>query len=39
VAAVLAELLRNTSVTRRVIEVRGGDTPIKDAVAALTAGD
>jgi nucleoside-diphosphate-sugar epimerase len=39
VAAVLAELLRNTSVTRRVLELRGGDTPIKDAVAAFTAAD
>jgi uncharacterized protein YbjT (DUF2867 family) len=37
VAAVLAELLRNPEVSKRVLELRGGDTPVADAVAGLTA--
>ncbi|THV26027.1 NAD(P)-binding oxidoreductase [Glycomyces paridis] len=35
VAAVLAELLRNPAVARRVLELRGGDATIVAAVAAL----
>lgn len=39
VAAVLAELLRNPVVSKRVLELRGGDTPVADAVAGLASGD
>ncbi|RRR98615.1 SDR family oxidoreductase [Glycomyces terrestris] len=38
VAAVLAELLRTPAVSRKVLELRGGDDPVADAVAAFTTG-
>lgn len=37
VAAVLAELLRTPTVTRKVFELRGGDVPVADAVAAFAS--
>ncbi|GAA2310204.1 NAD(P)H-binding protein [Glycomyces scopariae] len=37
VAAVIAELLRTPAVSRRVLELRGGDAPVADAVAALVS--
>ncbi|XVQ13649.1 NAD(P)H-binding protein [Spirillospora sp. CA-255316] len=37
VAAVTAALLREPRVRRRVLELIGGDTPVDDAVTALTA--
>ncbi|MQM28014.1 NAD(P)-binding oxidoreductase [Glycomyces albidus] len=37
VAAVLAELLRTPAVSRRVLELRGGDVPVADAVAAFAS--
>ncbi|WP_112133919.1 SDR family oxidoreductase [Glycomyces dulcitolivorans] len=36
VAAVIAELLRTPAVSRRVLELRGGDASVKEAVAAFT---
>ncbi|HEX2143330.1 MAG TPA: NAD(P)-binding oxidoreductase [Glycomyces sp.] len=39
VAAVLAELLCRPTVSKRVLELRGGDTPVADAVAAFDSAD
>ncbi|MDN3242685.1 NAD(P)-binding oxidoreductase [Glycomyces tritici] len=39
VAAVVAELLRRPEVSRLVLEVRGGDTAVTEAVDALAAKD
>ncbi len=39
VAAVLAELLRRPAVSRRVLELRGGDTAVAEAVAAFISRD
>lgn len=37
VAAVLAEILKTPSVTRRVLELRGGDDAVPDAVSAFAS--
>lgn len=39
VAAVIAELLCTPAVAKVVLELRGGDTPVADAVGALASGD